>query len=94
MALSSLSRLLKRHTPTQMASRRPRNTILLSAYLVATRSPSMPRTGPSDDVADDWDPSEPGDPWSAYLADEHIIEACRHHLNRCYKRDPSKHDHP
>ena len=94
LALSSLKRLLRRPTPTHQGSTRRRNALLVSNYLIAIRTPVQPSTGPSDDVADDWDPSEPGDPWSAYLADDHIIEACRHHLARCFQRDPGRHDHP
>jgi len=94
MSLSSLKRLLRRPTPTHQGSTRRRNALLVSNYLIAIRTPVQPSTGPSDDVADDWDPSEPGDPWSAYLADDHIIEACRHHLARCFQRDPGRHDHP
>lgn len=48
----------------------------------------------ADDCLDDYDPSEPGDPWSDYLDDPVVIEACIPHLHRCLRLDPAQHDHP
>jgi len=45
------------------------------------------------DILDDFDPSEPGDPWSEYLDQPFVIDACRDHLSRCHDLDPAKHDH-
>jgi hypothetical protein len=46
----------------------------------------------ADDPLDDYDPSEPGDPWSEYLDQPFVVDACRTHLSRCHDLDPAQND--
>ena len=91
LALKALKRFLalflRRHTP--QGSKRP------------SRAPQAPLTAIpvhpcafADDPLDDYDPSQPGDPWSEYLDQPFVIDACRTHLANCHDLDPAQHDHP
>lgn len=89
MGLQKLKRLLKPVTPTQTASQRPRNAILVSNYLIAVRTPLLRQETASHD---DFDPEV--DDWARWLDDEHVVEASRHHLDRCFRHDTPPNDNP
>ena len=97
IACNRLRQALQTHTATQTASRRgPRrasNYLPLSPYPIdgAGTFPASPAA--SDEPLDDWNPSEPGDPWSEYLDVPEVIHFSRQHLARCLLLDPSRHDH-
>lgn len=40
----------------------------------------------------DFDPAQ--DAWVSWLDDPFVMEHNRHHLSRCLKRNPARHDHP
>ena len=82
-----LLRRLKRPLRLSMPKRMP---------TALTRAPEALSVHPSaydQDPLDDYDPSEPGDPWSDYLNQPEVIHACRHHLRRCLSLNPARHDH-
>jgi hypothetical protein len=90
LALRAFKRLLalslRKHT--QQGSKRP-SRAPQSPLSVIPAHPSAYA-----DTEDDFDPSEPGDPWSEYLDEPYVIDACRTHLSRCHDLDPASHDLP
>jgi hypothetical protein len=91
LALKALKRFLalflRKHTP--QGSKRA-SSALQSPLSAVPVHPSAY----AGDPLDDYDPSQPGDPWSEYLDQPFVIDACRTHLSRCHDLDPASHDHP
>lgn len=68
-----------------------------------SKRPSSPRRGPLSAIPvhpsayagteDDFDPTDSDDPWSQYLDEPYVIDACRTHLANCHDLDPAHHDH-
>ena len=93
IACNRLRQALQTHTATQTASRRGPRYLPLSPYPLDAQGPLQPLQGASDEPLGDWDPSEPGDPWSDYLDLEEVIYFSRQHLARCFLLDPARHEH-
>ena len=88
LALKALKRFLalflRKHTPqgSRRASRAPQSP--LSAIPVHPSSYA--------DTEDDFDPTDSDDPWSRYLDEPYVVDACRTHLSRCHDLDPAQND--
>lgn len=97
IACNRLRQALQTHTATQTASRRGPSGGYLALGVTPLEDrmgPPQPLAGPShDDPLDDFDPSQPGDPWSEYLDVPEVIHFSRQHLARCLLLDPSRHEH-
>ena len=96
IALLVLSRLLSRFTTRSTPQTKSlTHNLPIATQTVCSQAPSSLSRSlhPFDEPLDDWDPSDPGDPWSIYLAQPEVIHFCRLHLDFCLLLDPSRHDH-
>ena len=57
---------------------------LLVRWLLSLRRPNHQACDSCDTHLDDFDPSEPGDPWNEYLKQPHAIENGRLFLEYCF----------